>query len=81
MQLLTCNIKFKSCKVYDQVKTIIFAQYVSVIIVVTDISAHGFEQHIVIFAAGSSEVQFMISQGSARPDVRSELYEELKARI
>ena len=40
-----------------------------------------FEQHIVIFAAGSSEVQFMILQGSARPEVRSELYEELKARI
>ena len=37
--------------------------------------------HNVIFAAGSSEVQFVILQGSARPEVRSELYEELKARI
>ena len=41
----------------------------------------GFEQHTVIFVAGSSEVQFRILQGSAGPEVRSELYEELKARI
>ena len=35
----------------------------------------------VIFEAGSSEVQFLILQGSAGPEVKSELYEELKARI
>jgi len=40
-----------------------------------------FEHHTVIFVARSSEVQFMISQGSARPEVRSELYEEWRARI
>ena len=43
--------------------------------------AFGFEQHTVIFVARSSEVQFMILQGSARPEVRSELYEERRARI
>ena len=35
----------------------------------------------VMFTAWSSEVQFMILQGSARPEVRSELYKELKARM
>ena len=58
-----------------------FLLSILIIIMVTDISAYGFEQHIVILAAASSNVQFMISQGSARPDVWLELYEELKARI
>ena len=35
-----------------------------------------FEQHIVIFEAESSEVQFVILQGSARPELRSELYKD-----
>ena len=41
----------------------------------------GFEQHTVIFTAWSSEVQFVVLQGSARLEVRLELYEELRARI
>ena len=40
-----------------------------------------FELHTVIFEAWSSEVQLTILQGSARPEVRSKLYEERKARI
>ena len=33
------------------------------------------------FAQAETAIQFMILQGSARPEVRSELYEEWKARI